>query len=186
MKTNTLPKELVNNINTCVRHIRNDIAKQVALDLKDEYRNVIYKFYNHYTPRSYSRTYETLLASNLYGYGNDYRKITILKSNSCSIRFQVGSSFIDGTPYRASTDWVYSRTFEEGIHGWIPYTINNIISKRVNAQTAGWMLNVTQPKQPLSPPPKAQMDKWFRKYKSEANLARICKPITKANMKKYL
>lgn len=186
MKSNTLPNELVKNINKCVRHIRNDIAKQIALDLKKEYRTVIEKFYSHYHPRSYARTYETLLANNLYRNGGDYKKITVLRDNSCTVKFQVGSEFIDGGTYRADAGWVYGRTFEEGIHGWIPYTVKNIISKRVDVNKAGWMMNVTQPAQPLSPSPKSIMDTWFKKYKTSANLSKICKPITKANMSKFL
>lgn len=183
MSKNQLPDTLMQGINASIRQTRREIAKHIANDFQKEYSTVIWKFYHHYTPRMYNRTYETLLASNFYRSGRDYRKITTWGENEITICFQVGSDYMDDV-YDDATDWVFSRTFEEGIHGWRPLSVKGILAGKNEA--VGWRLKVKQPKKPLNPSPKARMDKWFEKYQTPANLDKICKPILENNIKKHL
>ena len=187
MENNQIPKELMDKINTCIRHTRNEIAKQVVADLKKEYSTVIWKFYHHYKPHMYERTYKTLFATNLRQARGDYRKITKWNGDEFIVKFSVGAEFMEGEPYRDDPDdYVFQRTFEEGIHGWIPLNFQKLLSGEQNVQEMGWRALVKQPRKPLSPPPKARMDEWFNSYKTQGNLDKICKPILKKNLDRYL
>lgn len=181
----SIPNELMKKINTCTRHIRNEIAKQITEDLREEYRTVIADFYRDYKPHRYLRTYSSYFATNIYKFGGNYKKITTFASDSFTTKFKVGSEFI-GEPYRASADYVFSRTFELGIHGWIPLTVKNIAKGMVNPELVNnKIFNGTQPNPPLTPTPKQRMDEWFDNYKVEANLGSICRPIVARNFKKF-
>lgn len=185
MGKESIPEELLKNINKCIRRTRNEVAKQVVNDIRQEYRTVIWKFYKHYKPRMYQRSYETLFASNIYRAGGDYRKITTWKDGEFIVKFSVGAEYIRES-YEDPTEWVFQRTFEQGIHGWKPLTVSGIMSGKQKASEMGWRGSVTQPKRPLSPPPKALMDKWFELYTTPSSLDKICKPILKNNIKKYI
>lgn len=194
MAKENLPSGLLNAINTCVRHSRNEIAKKIVSDLREEYRTVIWEFYGSYRPTEYQRTYETLFATNIRRAGGDYRKITAWEGTGFTIKFSVGAEYMSGNPYRdddAST--VFNRTFEQGIHGWIPFTGTSIrdIYEKDNWR---YMVNLKQrlgkrkirPAEQQSPSPKEKMDIWFAAYKKPGNLRNICNPIIEKNIKKYL
>ena len=187
MANNQLPQDLLNKIKTCIRVTKREIAKQIANDLRQEYSNAIWKFYKHYKPRMYQRSFETLFANNLYRARGDYRKITKWQDDGFIIKFSVGSEFIQ-EPYEDDNEYVFNRTFEQGIHGWIPVssTFRKTIASSVNSDSMDWRLRVKQPRKPLNPPPKDTMDKWFERYKTERNLNKICKPILQKNIEKYL
>ena len=118
-------------------------------------------------------------------YNKDYKSITtMIDSTTVQIVFSPGAEYIDGNPYRADTEWVYNRTYVEGIHGWTPEEIMNYagganygyygekgqfyINKMLN-----WI------PEPMNPSPKELMDAWYREYKKSTNLRRILQPIAK-------
>ena len=180
-----IPNELLKNINTCVRITKKEIAKQIAEDIREEYHTVIWKFYHHYTPNMYKRSYESQLSTNYHQLGKDYRKITKWQEDGFIIKFIVGGEFVSGN-YEDDNEWVFNRTFNQGIHGWTPISFQGIMSGTQNVEKMGWRGRVKQPRKPLKPSPKERMDEWFERYKTYGNLDKICKPILKNNIKKYL
>lgn len=93
-----------------------EMATEVLWEIEHNYESVIDRFYEHYDPLYYDRTYSTYLASS--GYDNLYSSRNfIFMSNEYDVGININSKRIPGSPYRADKDWVFSRTFEKGIHG---------------------------------------------------------------------
>lgn len=89
-------------------------AKQLTTEIETAFESCVKKFYSSYSPVWYRRTLSTYQASDHYGgKGKGYKKSG--KRVQCGIN--IDSSRL-GNPYRAETDWVFTRTFEKGIHGY--------------------------------------------------------------------
>lgn len=91
------------------------------------YASVIVAFYEDYSPRTYERTFSTFTAGleGRYSDPNSYtanpqprvavRSIDVGQGRE--IKMHISSEYI-GSPYRAAADWVFDRTYVEGIHGF--------------------------------------------------------------------
>jgi len=90
------------------------MAAEMTWRIESAYETVIQSFYDEYTPKYYRRTYSTYLASDKY---NDPFGFTSIESGYES-GIGVDHENIPGRPYRASRNWVFTRTFAEGIHGY--------------------------------------------------------------------
>ena len=100
-----------------------ELAEEVLWEIENAYENAIDMFYADYDPLWYYRTYSSyygssgsqdLFSSENYNFANDIYNVGI----------NVDSSYIPGEPYKAhrrkngaDKDWVFRRTFLQGIHG---------------------------------------------------------------------
>lgn len=92
-----------------------ETAREVTDDIEDAYQETIREFYDDYDPRSYVRTLETRAASDHFKGRNKPRK---LGTDTYIAGIEISADNIEGKPYRADKDWVFQRTYEEGIHGF--------------------------------------------------------------------
>lgn len=93
-----------------------EMATEVLWQIEHNYESVIDKFYKHYDPLYYERTYSTYLASSGYDKLFSSRNF-IFMSDGYDVGIDINSRRIPGNPYRADKNWVFARTFEKGIHG---------------------------------------------------------------------
>lgn len=188
-----LPDGFEKKIDKAISEMLDAFAEKMANDCDEKYKKIINDFYASYPhPRSYNRTRETRFATNYRD--KNYKKImTKIDSNTVQINYRISSEYINGHPYRADTDWVFRRTFEEGIHGWTPEEVMDYI----NGQNYGYYGNNGQfyinrmmywhdVPEPFTPSPMERMDKWARQYKRPTNLRQILQPISKEILSKYL
>ena len=104
-----------------------DAIKDTAIDLNyklaEAYNLSIDAFYADYEPRYYDRTASLYKGSNLTNHGliSGFNKKNIQNpiehKNSYIAEIQISPKFIPGNPYRADKDWVFERSFVDGIHG---------------------------------------------------------------------
>ena len=118
-----LLKELNKKMNIAMKNM----AEELAFQIEELYENAIQMFYEDYNPRYYNRTYSTYEGSS----GAHSPLDTVLPTNN---GYQTGiivdSANISGDPYNADKDWVFPRTFEQGIHGMTQYEAMNWWSMR--------------------------------------------------------
>lgn len=109
----------------------NIMLDQAAEYMKEEfgylYANVIVGFYKNYDPVRYHRTFSTFAAGleGRYNNPNSYvldpkPRVDIKRINGGEgreIKMHISPEYM-GDPYRAPTDWVFDRTYVEGIHGF--------------------------------------------------------------------
>lgn len=194
-KAVTLPDSFLKKIDKATTAILNKCAKKMATDCKEQYRSVIRLFYSGYPkPHSYDRTLETLNANNIRENNFDYKKITTrISPTAIRVVFSIGTEFIKGKPYRADTDWVFNRTFKEGIHGWTPEEVADY----TGGSNYGYygkdgrfymnrMMYWYDVPQPMSPTPYELMDSWYKNYRQPYNLKDILLPIARETLKKYI
>ena len=94
-----------------------EMAEELTFQIEASYESVIQSFYEDYTPRVYERTYSTYEASDRY---DDPFGFTPT-SDGYESGIHVGPENIPGQPYHATKEWVFPRTFEEGIHGYFKW-----------------------------------------------------------------
>ena len=101
-------------------------------EIQEAYKNSIQRFYAHKAfkyrdrqtkkivhtnhPKRYKRTFSTFEASRMYGKSSGYYKK--ISDDTYEAGIIVSAEYISGNPYRANTEFVFNRTFEEGIHGY--------------------------------------------------------------------
>lgn len=187
-----LPDEVNKKIDLAITAILKAAAEKMATDCDKEYRKVMSEFYAHYSPHTYVRSRETRFANSMRN--GDWKSITtMLDKNTVQINYQIGSEFIDGSPYRADTSWVFNRTFGEGIHGWTP----DEVLQYVGGHNYGYygkngqfyinrMLGWTDVPEPFSPSPMERMNEWAKQYRRPTNLRQILQPISREIFSKYL
>lgn len=109
----------------------NVMLDKAAAYMKEEfaflYASTIVAFYEDYSPRSYERTFSTFAAGLEGGYSdpnsytaNPQPRVDIRSidgGQGREIKMHISSEYM-GSPYRAATDWVFERTYVEGIHGF--------------------------------------------------------------------
>lgn len=158
------------------------MAEEMTYQIESAYESVVQQFYNEYTPRSYDRTYSTYLGSdkynNLFGYTpieNGYESGIIVDSNN-----------IPGNPYRAEKDWVFERTFSEGIHGYFKVEYEQWMnerfkkykwSKKKTAREKERIEKMLKHAPKKSSPPQKEMDRKFKQLTKPRNMNKICKNI---------
>lgn len=175
------------DIETRYRKVLNEFAAEMNFQVQLAYDTVISRFYNEYTPKVYERTESTRKASdkwdNIFGYtpvGDDFE-----------YGIKVGAENIpdiDGhQPYRADTDWVFNRTFEEGIHGYFKVEAQDWANKRLQeAIFDGKKLSAKEMRRleklinsapPFYRSPREGMDKLFNKITGQRYMDKIYKEI---------
>ena len=117
----TLEREIKKNFKKALK----DTTIQLNEVLEYMYENAIEAFYDSMTPKYYSRTGATFYGSNLYN--NETRIYNpVINNNEYIAEVTVSPNNIPGQPYakgrknRPDKDWVFERTYIEGIHGITP------------------------------------------------------------------
>lgn len=140
--------------------------KKIVERIESQWESCIDQFYSSYNPTIlYHRTRSTYRASEAYGdLGN--HTFNPIGDNAAEIGIRIDSENI-GDPYHADPEWVFTRTFEKGIHGftrteaieWSNYYV--IVNGK---KYFYWRRPKTIPKK-MDQPPKSLMDKWFKRFK---------------------
>lgn len=113
--------EIRDDIEKKYRQAAYEVAREVTFQIEKAYESVISKFYNEKAfngsniPKVYKRTESTIKASDRW---DDIFGVTPVGQNGYESGITVGAGNIPGDPYRADKEWVFTRTFEEGIHGF--------------------------------------------------------------------
>ena len=127
------------------------VIEELRYETENLFYDAVNEFYADYKPRRYSRTYSTFLAADFVDWAMPGRKTPqqiwydeIPDNSTGRIRAKVGRgkgkiekvkdgvyqtticidpSFIPGEPYRArkGKEWVFDRTWNQGIHGVTKY-----------------------------------------------------------------
>lgn len=140
-------KEIKKRIGSVVDDIGYDIAEQIQI----KWDNCVDAFYNDWNPIYYDRTYSTYMASDGEdGVSNNYSVKETDSGFEITAGINIDSSRL-GTPYKDPTDYVFQRTWEEGIHGTQFHSI------KVK--------------------PKELMDKWFEEYKKTGHRLTVSKHL---------
>lgn len=130
------------------------MKEEVAIQIQEHYDLFIKEFYDHYDPKFYlDRTFSTYEASDA---SKDW-SIAYTRPNEDYVGIYVSADFIYGNPYYVpgkyghrsngnpvDKDWVFTNTFEKGIHGY--------------GETRGGSV--------MKESPKVMMDKWYKNFKS--------------------
>lgn len=194
-----VPDNIQKRIDKAIHKSLEECAKKMAEDCKEEYVSVIKDFYADYpSPRSYHRSLESKFANILRDDNYDYKKITtFIDDDKVQIKFKISHEFIEGKPYRADTEWVFDRTYYEGIHGWTPEEVDEYTAganyayyrdvyintgekrKKVTRFYVNHMLYWYNVPKPMSPPPHERLRKWETNYRNPRNLRQLLSPITK-------
>ena len=116
-----LGKEIKKQFKTALK----ETTIQLNEVLEYMYENAIEAFYESMTPKYYNRTGSTFYGSDLYDNENKISNPVII-GNEYIAQVTVSPSNIPGQPYykgnqnRPDKNWVFERTYIEGIHGITP------------------------------------------------------------------
>ena len=120
-----------------------EIAEEVTFQIEKAYETVVESFYNEYTPRSYDRLFATYWGSTRFDdefgvdpAGEDFIAGIEVDPSNINKHYEtdgVGKRKKTGGsgPYRADTDWVFRRTYLEGIHGFFRVEYQEWVENRV-------------------------------------------------------
>lgn len=125
----TLIKKLQQAANKKAKYALDYMEEMVNDSLGIIYAKVIENFYDDYDPVSYKRTYTTYQAGLLIPEPRKHIESPIAITNTTSFKTAnsmskeismtiTSDNMQRDDPYRADRDWVFTRTFEEGIHGF--------------------------------------------------------------------
>lgn len=157
-------KKFMEKLNRIVNDAVSHAAYEAAYIIENQYESIISKFYDDYTPHIYERTYSTYLASSMY---SDYSKgIRKLSDGSYEVGIYVSPQNIPDDPYIDDKEYVFWRTFEEGIHGLSRKDV------RANPKEHTIVSYMNIPKR-MKPAPRVLMDKWWRKFKKNNEMKTI-------------
>lgn len=115
-----------------------DMAAETTFLIEAAYESVVQSFYDDYTPRVYQRTYSTYLGSDRY---NDPFGFTPVGDDAYEAGINVDPANIPGNPYRAKKEWVFPRTFEEGIHGFFAWEYARWAKERYRALNRKYVMS---------------------------------------------
>lgn len=146
-----------------LKRICKSAAKDVTMQLADDYQTAINTFYAGYKDGPY-RTYASRLGSSAKHNPNKYIKTFNI---GCTGGIDVDSSYL-GSPYRAETSWVFNRVFNQGIHG---YTPSEAAIWTARQRMRGSNLTFHRTTSPTSPPPSVVMDRLYNQHAGVGALA---------------
>ena len=164
-KTN---EQKMKELDTAVRKGIEEGLKEVLYQFNNIYTRSIDRFYKDYEPHRYDRTFTTYAGSDLadmWGLSavsqNTYRpfmkNIRQIGKNTYYGAMNIDYSYIyentGRNPYNSPLDYVFERTFVEGIHGMTP--------EEAKARKLSWH------KKPMNPPPKHFMDKEYLSFQKD-------------------
>jgi len=130
--------------------ILREMTYNIMFEIESAYERIVDKFYSDYSTKYYNRTFSIYNASNVY---DDYSRGITKTSNGYQIGIRVSSDNISGNPYSRDKEWIFSRAFVEGVHGFSKDDDSSKNFKTIPPKTY--------------PSPKEQMDEWFNEFKSD-------------------
>ena len=120
-------RDLLRKQNRMINSMLDHAAEYMKEEFAYLYANVIVGFYENYDPIRYRRTFSTFAAGleGRYNKPEDYvynpkPRVDIKPINGGEgreIKMHISPDYM-GDPCRAATDWVFDRTYVEGIHGF--------------------------------------------------------------------
>lgn len=158
----------INQFKAAYRNALEKTAQRIGREIEKAYETQISRFYNDYSPISYSRTGSTWWAS------SGYRNFESWSEYLGDLQYQAGITVdpgnISGTPYRADTAWVFHRTWHYGIHGINRNNKRFKMRKRKNGREYEVSWNYRQFPTNTRPSPEVEFIKMFNKIKQHKNL----------------
>lgn len=149
-----------------------DIARvDIVEELEIIWENSIDQFYFHYDQSWYQRTHSTYKASDAFNDINNHF-FSPIDNDGAEIGIHVSSDNL-GSPYKADTEWVFTRVFEKGYHGYTKSEAFEWARRKieVNGKTVyKWKsppLSRLNKMKVMRPAPKKLMDKGFKEFKKE-------------------
>ncbi len=106
--------EIKKDIEKRYRKALDEFASEMSFQVEAAYESVVQSFYDDYTPRYYKRTGSTYKFSDHFN--NEFEYTPFGDEYEYGIRANTNN--VEGNPYRADKDWVFERTFGQGIHGF--------------------------------------------------------------------
>lgn len=103
-----------------------EFAEEMTSLIEASYESVIQEFYDDYEPRYYRRTGYTYRGSDRY----DDPVFASPIEGGYESGIHVGPEYYPDDPYRAKKEWVFPRTFAEGIHGFFRSELNEWKAER--------------------------------------------------------
>lgn len=157
------PIDLVNNLEKVANEIVEDMAYEISFAVLKQYNHVIDMFYADYPPSgkklSYRRTYSTYEAAHNH---DDVSMGVSYVPGGFEAGVRISSENIKGEPYlgNMSTETVFLRTFQYGIHGYSRFGVMN-------------------------PTPKMFMDDWWKSFKTGGSIKKIQDRCARTIFRKY-
>ena len=176
-----------------------EMAQVISEQVQEAYTEVIDDFYNFAafpykgkygidytnTPNSYNRTFSLYRASS--GYHDLYSSVWNY-GDYVEGGIEVAPENIGYNPYRADTDWVFNRSFFEGIHGfysksktgknWLIKKYRNKFRKK-GSKEMGFSFVAPLKNKPI---PKEFMDKKFKKITTKKALDQLFEETIKKHL----
>lgn len=152
-------------------------ARRIGREIEKAYEAEIKRFYDDYDPISYERTYSTWWASDGYrNYPSWNKYLGNLQYEAGIVVDPMNIQNKKGHPYRATTMWVFDRTWRLGIHGINKRNIRYKIKtkgrgKKKREYEVKW--NYRRFPTNTRPAPKTEFIKAFNKIKQHKNIDRI-------------
>lgn len=143
-----------------------DMAKtEVGERLEQMWEDTIRDFYDSYSPTWYRRTESTFKASEAYKNPGGYF-FSPIDNTSAEMGIRISSDNI-GNPYKADPEWVFTRTYELGRHGYQKMEAYTWARRKKNGVYI-WSrpsLDRLNKMKVLRPSSKERMDSNFKKFK---------------------
>ncbi len=164
----------INEFKKAYRNALEKTAQRIGREIEKAYEDQIARFYNDYYPIVYERTGATWWASSGM---QDYKSWSqYLGDLQYQAGITVGADNIQakrGHPYRASTPWVFNRTWHMGIHGINRNTKRYKMKKRKNGREYEVSWDYRQFPTNTRPAPEKQFKAEFNKIKQHKHLDSI-------------
>ena len=183
MAKSNLEKTVMKKIEKGLKKALKETAEDVLFEIEEAYEKTIDEFYEDYGPNNgepwwYKRTHSTYLGSSGYEDLYDSRNFRTVGNDNYRVGINVSSDNIPGNPYKSKwrpeeggqkrsvdKDWVFRRTFDEGIHG--KKVTANLKKNRKYYESAVTSIA------PMSPAPKKRMDERFAKINNQSHIDEI-------------
>ncbi len=169
---------LKDKVNIAIQEGIKKASEKIAFDIQGNYEHFIQMFYDDYEPNSYNRTLNTFFGSD----GTSLDKMINDIKNGYIVGIAVSSDNIPGDPYSADKDWVFDRTYYEGIHGFTPTEYKDWSNRDTVSQP---MANASKIPTQMKPSPSVLMNKWFNNYKKK-DVKNIVNSCINESLSKYL
>lgn len=153
-----LVKQAIKDIKSRVMSVADDIGNDIAEAIQVKFDHCVDAFYNDFDPVYYDRTFNTYSASNGE---NGVSSLYEVHDNGTGVSITAGINIDSsrlGDFYKDGVDYVFPRTWEQGIHGTI--------------DTGGQMKQS----------PKSMMDQWFEGFKNSGHRLIVNKHLRRVGL----
>lgn len=178
MAKSNLERAVMKKVEKGLKKALEETAEDILFEIEKAYEDTVDDFYDDYDPRWYKRTHSTYLASSGYDDLYNDKNFHRIGEDDYRVGINVSSGNIPGNPYRSKwrpeeggqkkqvdKEWVFRRTFDEGIHG-------KTSTKNLKKNRKYFESTVTSIK-PMSPTPKKRMDERFAKISNQDHIDKI-------------